>query len=140
MKQQWGFGNGGNTYVCLANRYQSCSRWASLPGHGLDPLHSSPGIGGQSCQRYFLGHGGLDCWPSNGNWRCVRGGGSCRHKGGFDGRSDHVVLNDVSLWVSVQTCASKDACSTNPCKNGATCKNNGDYKFTCKCKSPWSGS
>lgn len=100
LKPTWGM-KPGNTKICLASKYQSCGTWANMAGHGLDLLHSSPGIGGQSCQRYFLGHGGLDCWPSNGNYRCVRGGGSCRHKGGYDGRTDHVVLNDVSLWVYI---------------------------------------
>merc|ERR1711912_29464 len=84
MAANWGMQANSNTRVCLATSYQNCKTWASFASHGLDLLHSSPGIGGQSCERYFLGHGGLDCWPANGNYRCVRGGGSCRHKGSFD--------------------------------------------------------
>merc|ERR1712159_926970 len=140
LKATWGMRPGGNTRVCLATSYQACKTWASMPGHGLDLLHSSPGIGGQYCQRYFLGHGGLDCWPANGGYRCVRGGASCRHKGSFDGRTDHIVLNDAALWVHVKSCAGKNACASSPCKNGGTCKNAGDFKFTCSCKNPWKGT
>merc|ERR1711920_442120 len=139
MKATWGMKGGSATKACLSVNYKSCKTWASLPGHGLDLLHSSPGIGGQSCQRYFMGHGGLDCWPSNGGYRCVRGGGSCRHKGSFDGRNDHVVLNNAELWVHVNSCRGKNACSSNPCKNGGVCKNNGDYRFKCQCKKGWKG-
>jgi len=98
LKAQWGMLTGSNTRICLASSYQACRTWATMGGW-LDLLYSKPAIGGQSCQRYFLGHNGLDCWPSNGGYRCVRGGGSCRHKGSFDGRTDHIVLNDASLWV-----------------------------------------
>mmetsp|Transcript_11361 Transcript_11361/g.34205 ORF Transcript_11361/g.34205 Transcript_11361/m.34205 type:complete len:424 (-) Transcript_11361:162-1433(-) len=31
----------------------------------------------ETCQRYFVGHGALDCWSGANNFRCIRGGSQC---------------------------------------------------------------
>ena len=36
------------------------------------------------------------------------------------------------------TATGVDECALNPCQNGGTCED-GDNKYTCKCKSGWEG-
>ncbi|CAK0834259.1 unnamed protein product [Prorocentrum cordatum] len=81
-----------STRVCLAPSYESCSTWATLPctSHGIDLLYTSPGLGGESCCRYFFGHGQLDCWGGPSGYRCVNGGSDC---------SSYKKLEDVVFYV-----------------------------------------
>jgi LruC domain-containing protein len=85
------------TRVGLGTTYGGVGTWASLRGgnHGIDLLYTSPNIGGESCNRYFLGHGALDCWAGPGNVRCVNGGASC---GGYR------KLQNLTLWVYTGPC------------------------------------
>eukprot|EP00959_Pyramimonas_sp_CCMP1952_P463787 9485516-Pyramimonas_sp.AAC.1 len=63
----------GSTQLGLGSGYSAVSTWATLSStsHGFDLLHSSPGIRGQSCCRYFIGYGGNDCWKGPGGQRCI---------------------------------------------------------------------
>ncbi len=86
-----------NTRVGLGTTFGGVGTWAALAGgsHGIDLLYTSPNIGGESCNRYFLGHGALDCWAGPGNVRCVNGGSQC---GGYR------KLQNVSLWIYTGPC------------------------------------
>jgi LruC domain-containing protein len=88
---------GGATRVALGGTYNTVGTWASLPGanHGIDLLYTSPNLGGESCDRYFLGHGALDCWSGPSNVRCVNGGAYC---GGYR------KLQNVTLWIYTGGC------------------------------------
>ena len=55
----------------------------------------APAARDQSCERYFIGHGSVDCWPGTGTLagqRCIRGGQSC---------DNHALQSRWSMWVAV---------------------------------------
>jgi len=81
-----------NTLVGLGLSYESVSTWATLSSteHGIDLLYTSPGLSGESCCRYFFGHGNVDCWGGSSGYRCVNGGNSC---------SSYKKLDDVVFYV-----------------------------------------
>jgi hypothetical protein len=86
-----------NTRMSLGSSYSTpyASNSVSL---GIDLLHSSPSLGGQSCNRFFFGHGSTnsDCWTGPANTRCVQGGGSCP--------GNHPKLQGVEFWIYIGTC------------------------------------
>ncbi|CAK0841370.1 unnamed protein product [Prorocentrum cordatum] len=71
-----------DTQVCLSSAYESCSTWATLRStlHGIDLLYTSPNLGGETCCRYFFGHGAVDCYAGPSGHRCVKGGSQCQYK------------------------------------------------------------
>lgn len=90
-KRSWNVGT--SAQIGLADSYSGVTTWAAIKGgtHGIDLLYTSPNLGGESCNRYFLGHGAVDCYSGDANKRCVRGGTACG--------SDYPILNDFRLSV-----------------------------------------
>ena len=48
---------------------------------------------GETCERYFVGHGSTDCWREAAGVRCITGGAAC------DGQS-FPKISQWSMWVA----------------------------------------
>jgi len=92
------FNVGTNCRLGLSTSLNNVPTWASPPGgtHGIDMLYSSPGLGAERCERYFLGHGALDCWAGPTNQRCINGGSSCH---------GYKKLDNATIYILTGTCA-----------------------------------